>query len=205
MGTAFLVLFPAGVVAMRSGSAKAFRYHWVLQLAASILIGLGVIAGLLLNNSISTLHQGIGIAIGISTGIQAVLGWRHHVLFLRIRRRTRVSRLHVGLGRLIMAAGWSNIVTGMLLRGYPVVCLVVVAILAGVEMWGLTFWVWWTYRKRPVQKDSRNSCKTGSTWGKEEGEYFALADDDEDEDDDSDPNGVKNEAKKRITGADDGN
>jgi len=56
MGTAFFVLFPAGILAMRSGATKAFRYHWVLQLARSTLLSCCFILGLLMRQKINTVH-----------------------------------------------------------------------------------------------------------------------------------------------------
>ncbi|KAH0541628.1 hypothetical protein FGG08_003918 [Glutinoglossum americanum] len=193
MGMAFLLLFPAGVVAMRSGSAKSFKYHWIIQLAASVFTGLGVIAGLLLGQGINTTHQGVGIAIAASLGLQGVLGWRHHVVFLRIKRRTWISHAHVWLGRLVMAAGWTNLVTGMLLRGYPGACVIVMVIVVCVEMLGLTFWVWWAYRRSAPQMPSGQR----SVWRKEEN-YFAVGDLDDEGDDDSELNTVTDETMEPM-------
>lgn len=194
MGVAFVLLFPAGIVAMRSGSAKSFKYHWVIQLAASVFVTLGIIAGLLLGRSIDTVHQGIGIALAAAVGLQGVLGWRHHVIFLRIKARTWISHAHIWLGRLMMVAGWSNLVTGMLLRGYPGPCIVVVVAVVCVEMLALSFWVWWAYRRSGQQQEFRPAQR------KEES-YFALADHDDDDDGDSDVD-VTDEAKKRMLEAD---
>lgn len=139
MGVAFLLLFPAGIIAMRSGSAKSFKYHWVLQLLASLLTGLGVITGLLLTEGISTVHQAQGLAIGTSICIQSVLGWRHHVGFLKIHQRTWISHGHIWLGRAIILAGWSNLVTGLWLRGYPGSCLVIMVTVVSMEVIGLIY------------------------------------------------------------------
>jgi len=88
-------------------------------------------------------------------------------------------------------------VTGMLLRGYPVICVIVMVIVVCVEMLGLTFWVWRAYRKKAVQKCSGKIYQSESTWAKEEEMYFALGDND-----DSDLDDVKEEVKKCMTEAD---
>lgn len=200
MSFAFLLFFPSGVFAMRSGSSKAFKYHWIIQLVASSFLILGAILGLLLDSKISTVHQGMGIAIALSVGAQGMLGWRHHVVFLRIRRRTWLSHSHIWLGRGTMLAGWSNLVSGMLLRGYPFVYIFLMAVVGVGEMLALTFWVWWAARTSSAaggKKGQSSSffhtlrslrAKTSAAAKKEEEahNYFTLEEDDEDEDEDED-------------------
>ena len=88
MGVAFLLLFPSGVAALKSGSGGSFKCHWMQQLTASLMVGLGVVFGLFLRKAIDTAHQRIGIAIAIRLGVPGVLGCWHHIVFLRVRRRT---------------------------------------------------------------------------------------------------------------------
>jgi Cytochrome domain of cellobiose dehydrogenase len=199
MGLAFLFLFPAGVVAMRSGSPKSFKYHWIVQLLASIFTTLGVIAGLSLGQPINTVHQGVGIAIASSIGIQGVLGWRHHMNFLQIRRRTWISYAHIWLGRAMMVAGWSNLVSGMVLRGYQQLCIIIMAIAVSLELAGLSFFVWWKYR-RSTQKDKAEGFKAPWRKDDENNKYFALGTaDDEDDDEDSASGG---DEKNMLSAAD---
>ena len=183
MGVAFLLLFPAGVVALKSGASWSFKYHWMLQLAASLTVGLGVALGFFLRKSIDTAHQRIGIGIAFCLGIQGVLGWRHHVIFLRIRRRTWLSHTHIWLGRAVMVGGWSNLVMGMSLRRYSTPPLVVMGLTGCLEFLGLSFLVWWTYRSA-VARDSGAQEEGKAIIGgpKEDAHYFALADNETEED-----------------------
>jgi Cytochrome domain of cellobiose dehydrogenase/Eukaryotic cytochrome b561 len=190
MALAFLLLYPSGVIAMRSGSPKSFKYHWVIQLLASIFTILGVTAGLMLDQAINTVHQGVGIAIASSIGIQGILGWKHDVDFLKIQQRTWISHAHIWLGRAMMLAGWSNLITGMLLRGYQQLCIISMAIAVCIEMVGLLFFVWWKYR-RNTQKMMKEGLKAPRQQG-DDNKYFALGTtDDEDEDGEEDSSSEK--------------
>lgn len=195
MGLTFLILFPAGVMAMRSGSPKSFQYHWIIQFVASIFTTLGIIAGFLLGQPINTTHQGVGIAIASFLGIQGILGWRHHVDFLRIRCRTWISHTHIWLGRAMMVAGWTNLVTGMLLRGYQTLCIAVMAAAVSIELIGLTTFVWWRLR-RSSQEARKTTFKPGPAWKMgDDNKYFALGDSDGEDDEDSDGGNEKGTEK----------
>lgn len=181
LGLAFLLLFPAGVIGMRSGSPKSYTYHWAIQMSASILLLVGLGLGLMKGRKINTTHQSVGIALASSIGLQGILGYWHHVRFLRLRRRTWVSYAHVWLGRLIMVGGWSNVVSGLLLRGFGKSSAIVVAVTVAVcmEAVGLSGWVWWVQRRR-----ARYIPK--ASWAKEDEGSFALSTSDDDDDDDAD-------------------
>lgn len=194
LAMAFLLLFPAGVIGMRSGSPKSFSIHWIIQCCASIFLLLGIVLGLLKGHKINTVHQGAGIALGSSIGVQGFLGWWHHKRFIRLHRRTWVSHLHIWLGRAVMGTGWANIVGGLLLRGYKASSgTVVVAILfVCLEALGLTGWVLWKRREkvRSVPKPA---------WTKIGEDTFALSASDEEDDVDDD----KDDERKALSGTKD--
>lgn len=189
MSFAFLLLFPAGVIGMRSGNPKSYTIHWVLQLTASVAVFIGLTLGLLkpTGRQISTLHQYVGIAVASSLGVQGLLGWWHHRRFLRLHRRTWVSHVHIWLGRLIIPVGWANVVSGLLLRGYGTgsAMVIMTIVLTCMEAMILSTWVWWSSRKRQrtgttkivPSWDHRNSMDLGKT--------FTLADETDEEDTDS--------------------
>lgn len=156
MGSAFFVLFPAGFLAIRSGAKKGFRYHWVLQLAGSTSISCGMILGLLMRRKINTVHQSIGIAIAVATGLQGILGWRHHVKFQEIGHRTWLSDAHVLLGKSVMITGWSNVVIGMMLHGYSIGPMVIVGALGLLEMAGIIIWILKISSKKNAVQNSDN-------------------------------------------------
>ena len=112
LSTSFLTL-SLGLLAIRSGLAKSFKYHWVIQLAASSVILIGCAMGLIVSfrhgSKFRTTHQWLGLLLGVGVCVQSWLGWRHHVIFLRVGRRTRVSGWHVWVGRVIVVLGNVNV------------------------------------------------------------------------------------------------
>jgi len=187
LATAFLLLFPAGVIGLRAGSPKSFTYHWMIQVCASIFLLLGVGLGLLKNQKINTAHQWIGIALAFSIGIQGLLGWWHHRRFIRLHRRTWVSHGHLWLGRLVMVAGWGNVIGGLLLRGYKKndTIVVFVTVATCLQAVGLSGWVFWMQR-------SGTKYTPKPSWAKANNEAFALSTTDDESDDEGDD---KNEDK----------
>jgi len=175
LGIAFLFVFPVGVVAMRSGLAKAFRYHWVLQVVASALAGVGIVSGLVMSRgrAFVAAHQWLGVAVGVGLGLQSLLGWRHHVVFLRIRRRTWLSHGHIWLGRLIFCGGWANLVSGMLLSGHGRAAAVLVAMIS-VEGVGFVLWRLATLGRWMRSGQAPNADSTALTGAAET--YFAVGD-----------------------------
>jgi hypothetical protein len=159
---AFVVMFPAGFIAMKSRSPEAFKYHWMLQLAASVLTAIGVFIGLVLAPNIaSARHKQLGITIIILLVFQVVSGWRHHVVFLKIRQPTWISNIHIWLGRFIIGAGWCNIVTGLSLGGFSDLYLYIAGATMCLEATSLMF--------------LHYGCL--KTSAKKEAENFALVDD----------------------------
>ncbi|KAH8812844.1 hypothetical protein F5884DRAFT_820600 [Xylogone sp. PMI_703] len=178
MSFVFLLILPAGVIALRSGIVRAFKYHWLIQVAASSVIIVGVIAGFLLKSEIDSTHQTIGLITGISLLIQSILGWRHHVVFLRIRHRTWLSHSHIWLGRLIMIAGWANLVTGLSLHGYKASTYNIIGLVVVGEASSLFYWILRQQRKSEG-KISGHEAEMPMTEASEPN-YFAIDSDDED-------------------------
>jgi Cytochrome domain of cellobiose dehydrogenase len=199
MTVVFLALFPLGTFAMRSRSAKSFKYHWVIQLTASILAVIGIFNGLLIDPVIWTVHQAVGITLVVALGAQGILGWRHHVGFVKDRRRTWISHAHVWLGRSIIVAGWSNIVTGMRLGGYSHTAVMAVAGLMVLEFVGLTFWICAANRKSR-RKMSQNARAINPGWNKEL-QYFAVGDMDSDDETPEDGSNVSGDPPRKASEA----
>ena len=181
LATSFLLLFPAGVLGLHAGSPKSFNYHWIIQICASVLLLLGLGLGLLKSRKINTVHQWVGVTLASTIGIQGLLGWWHHRRFVRLHQRTWVSHAHTWFGRLVMAAGWGNVVSGLLLRGFKrnnalVVIVIVVVCLQAV---GLNGWAFWARKKRAGYMPT-------PSWTKAEDDTFALSTSDDENDDDKD-------------------
>jgi len=117
MSLAFLLLLPAGVFAILSGSLKAFQHHWKVQVAGIACISVGMILGFLLRGfRMNTTHQWLGLATVVAVGTQAALGVSHHLRFLQIRRRTWMSHIHIHLGRGVLVSGYCSVFTGLVLH-----------------------------------------------------------------------------------------
>ncbi|UNI18533.1 hypothetical protein JDV02_004797 [Purpureocillium takamizusanense] len=188
MMVAFLLLLPLGVLAIRSGSPRSFKYHWIIQTTASLAMAGGLAAGLSMHPEISTVHQVVGVCLAGMVVVQIYLGWRHHVDFVRIRRRTWISHAHIWAGRVFLAGGSVNVLLGLALSGYSRLCMAIVAGYIVVGGVGLTFWI----RRRNKSMAAKSN---GVVEGEEEeeqlvplqsDEYFVVAEDgDDDESDDA--------------------
>ncbi|KUJ19763.1 CBD9-like protein [Mollisia scopiformis] len=182
LASAFLIFFPASVVALRSRLSKSFKYHWVIQGVASLLLISGVILGLLKSRRLDTVHQWAGITLASCVGFQALFGWWHHRRFVKLQRRAWVSFLHIWLGRSMMVIGWANVVSGLSLRGYKSTSgsMLTVIIVVCLEAVGFAVWTFWRQRKW-------DELVREPSWADIDDERFALAlSDDEDEVDEMD-------------------
>ncbi|GAB1312612.1 hypothetical protein MFIFM68171_02822 [Madurella fahalii] len=190
MSAAFLVVFPAGAVLIRltkgAGKGTPFRRHWFAQATATALAWAGAAVGALMTGGRlpRTVHQWLGGGIVLALLVQSLLGWQHHVRFLRIRRRTWLSHAHIWLGRVIVAGGWVNVMLGMLLAGRGAFPVALVVALIVVEAIGLSFFLWRTQRAA-AKKATSGGSEAHALMPRDDGtdEYFALELSDEDEDD----------------------
>ncbi|OJD09983.1 hypothetical protein AJ78_08821 [Emergomyces pasteurianus Ep9510] len=194
MFIAFFIMFPLGTIGIRSGFSKAFKYHWAIQLAASLFAWSGIIIGLLMNHHINTVHQWIGVSLGTYLFIQGFLGWQHHRIFVRVRRRHWVSYTHIWFGRLTLVLGWTNIITGMLLAGTSVLWTASMASIIAINALVVSFWVWKASRRQLRTKaPAPDQATPQAVWPEpKQGDYFALGTIDDDDSTDSEEEGKKN-------------
>lgn len=192
MTVAFLILFPLGVMLIRSGG-NAFQKHWLVQALASVFTLAGAGVGLYMTGRRipSTFHQWLGLAITLLLVVQVFLGWRHHMDFLRIRRRTWISYGHIWLGRWAVVAGWVNVILGLLLSGHARVDVWGVGIFIGMEAVVVSWWVWRAAQRKAMANGNEQNGKGGMEDGEAEsyglmarnengnggadGEYFRLS------------------------------
>ena len=193
MAFAFLLLFPAGVFGMRSGSNRAFKNHWIIQAAASLVTACGTITGLTLQHNINTTHQIIGVLLSGGLTLQVFLGYKHHMDFIRINQRTWISYSHIWIGRLVISGGSTNLVLGLLLRGYSRTWIWLTVTFVILESAILIVWVWRQNRKAISNLRAAKYQAMGEETGP-----FIVADDDDDEETDYDEQNLKVDDKKKI-------
>lgn len=174
MTVAFLFLFPLGVMLIRSGG-NAFQKHWLVQALASVFTLAGAGVGLYMTGRRvpSTFHQWLGLSITLALVLQVILGWRHHMDFLRIRRRTWISYGHIYLGRGAVLAGWVNVILGLRLSGHARVDIWGIGIFIAMEAAVVCWWVWRAaQRKAKLDANGGQGGKGGVEDG--EGESYGL-------------------------------
>lgn len=185
MWAAFLFLFPLGVVLMRTSYTNAFKLHWVFQLVSTSVVTMGVISGIVMSreNGFSSIHQWMGLFIQSAILMQGVLGWRHHVTFIKIWKRTWISHAHIWIGRLVMLAGWVNVLTGMLLVGHRRAGIVGMCSLMAFEAVGLCIWVWIAGRRTRMHSVPEGVTIARPRAASEDryraNQYFAIEDSDD--------------------------
>ncbi|KAK4192142.1 hypothetical protein QBC35DRAFT_241871 [Podospora australis] len=189
MGLAFMGLFPLGVVFMRSNGGRAnggpFKRHWRVQMLASMLAFGGAVLGGVISRwrMPKTVHQWLGAAIVGVMVVQSILGWRHHMTFLRLKRRTWISHVHIALGRVIVLGGWVNVMLGLLLSGKGFVGLGLVGALVLMEAIFVTCWVWRAQKKAAAIGGGSSEGLALMPVSSAGTDYFAISDEDDDDDD----------------------
>ncbi|CEJ87274.1 Putative Cellobiose dehydrogenase [[Torrubiella] hemipterigena] len=177
MAAAFLLFIPSGVLAMRSGSPKSFKYHWIIQLTAAITILGGMGVGLTLQKKINTAHQIIGLTIVGLLFVQSYLGYKHHMDFIKIHKRTWISHSHIWTGRGVMIAASGNLLLGMSMTGYPRAIMSMAAVFIVLELCGLSFYVW---RRGKIAARRRDETEEAAQ-SLQSHRYFTISEDTDEE------------------------
>ncbi|KFG79794.1 integral membrane protein [Metarhizium anisopliae] len=140
LGTAFMILYPAGAVIARLRLIHWFWVHVVWQVLTSLACIVGVLLQVtsLSHNSMwqrmLNTHTVIGALLTLSIFVQLFLGYWHHVQFSLGRRNTKATRLHVWNGRFMLAAGMSNTGLGLTYAHHPAKVIYAWGILAMFEV-----------------------------------------------------------------------
>lgn len=204
MCLAFFVLYPLAIYLLRSPSqitaGTSFNHHWTINALATVTFSIGCFVGYLQSRGISVTHQFVGIALVIFVATQMLLGWRHHISFIVNKRKTIMSRIHVGLGRVIMPLGFVNILSGMKLRQYGWFTMLLVLVLIIIEVvFGAVY-----LRASHVRRIKMGGAAVaeemkaqGPGRDDDEEEFFQLAGDDESGSDDGEDRDAEAGASRR--------
>ena len=110
----FFLLFPLGVILLRWFGS--FKFHWMLQVAASAICLVGLICAISLSvldpeyASFNQTHQILGIITVAVLLPQIYFGYSHHLNYKKLGQRTTVSYLHLWSGRSVVLLGMVNAV-----------------------------------------------------------------------------------------------
>lgn len=109
---AFVILFPAGAIAIRLASFPGIVWlHAAFQVFAYLVyiagFGLGVYLATEMN-LLNSYHPVIGIVVFVLVFFQPILGFLHHTLFKKYNHRTLWSYAHIWLGRIAVTLGIIN-------------------------------------------------------------------------------------------------
>jgi hypothetical protein len=109
---AFVILFPAGAIAIRLASFPGVVwFHALFQIFAYLVyiaaFGLGVYIASEME-MLDHYHPIIGIVVFVLVFLQPAFGWLHHMLFKKYQSRTLWSYVHIWLGRVAITLGIIN-------------------------------------------------------------------------------------------------
>jgi hypothetical protein len=114
LGAAFVIVFPLGVMALRTRWKLAFTLHYVTQslTTTAAIVGLALAIALSIvgveYDNFDEVHQIFGFCILGLLVLQALGGIVHHRLYKKLSRRTLVSHGHIWLGRAVIYGGMVN-------------------------------------------------------------------------------------------------
>lgn len=133
---AFVLLFPLGGILIRVGNFPGLIWvHAGLQIFAWLLFvtafGLGLYYGIK-GDYMMEAHPIIGIVLVAMLLFQPLLGWLHHVRFVRTRSRSVFSHGHIWIGRIAIILGMINGGLGMKLASVTKTYIIVYCVFAGV-------------------------------------------------------------------------
>ena len=116
-------------------------------------------------------HKQFGVIIVFLLSVQLILGWRHHAIFSKIHRHTWISITHVWLGRVIMGAGWCDLIFGLSLGGFGDKYIYLTAVIVCIEASALVVFRYW-YNE--AASETHRKTHREQRWGEEAANNFAL-------------------------------
>lgn len=114
LGVAFVIVFPVGVIGLRTRWKVAFGLHWVLQMLASIASFVGLALAVALSivgveyNDFNETHQILGFVVISLLVVQQFAGVWHHRQWKQTGQRSSVTYSHMLLGRVLIYGGMVN-------------------------------------------------------------------------------------------------
>lgn len=138
MTTCFMGIFAFGTFMIRLPHAQSFRLHWIAQLTASLL-AIGSAAYMLSRAKHLGPHKIIGLVITSLLILQVWFGYRHHVVFVRTRKQSLWTTLHLWVGRTVLGMGILNVGIGLYYAKSSAAALVAWLVVMVVELIGYLY------------------------------------------------------------------
>ncbi|KAI5456672.1 hypothetical protein BGZ63DRAFT_417644 [Mariannaea sp. PMI_226] len=121
MAIVFVLAYPLGAVAMPLVGNWLLHAGWQIVAFIGTWVGFGVGYVLAKDDSQwwNNTHVKMGTIVCVLLIIQPILGWLHHLHFLKYRQRGLISHAHIWYGRVLMAIGIVNGGLGLQLASAP--------------------------------------------------------------------------------------
>jgi cellobiose dehydrogenase-like cytochrome len=167
MACCFMGIFAFGAIVIQFPLSRNFQLHWIAQLTASLL-SISSAAYMLSRARHLGTHQIIGLIVTSLLIPQGYLGYKHHKIFVKSRRPSLFTNLHLWLGRGILCLGTVNIGTGMYIAGFSALGLSIWFVAAISE---LAFYIY-VNRTHKKRKQAPGGYKVTSRTNDDQDEYF---------------------------------
>ncbi|KAH6959754.1 hypothetical protein BKA56DRAFT_601114 [Ilyonectria sp. MPI-CAGE-AT-0026] len=134
MAIVFAIAYPVGAILM------PIVGKWMVHAGWQVLAFLGMWVGFAIGYVISQddgswgkeSHVILGVIVCALLGIQPLLGWAHHVYFIKHRQRGIISHAHIWYGRILMILGIINGGIGLQLASAPLSQTIAYPVVVGV-------------------------------------------------------------------------
>lgn len=167
MACCFMGIFAFGAIVIQFPLSRNFQLHWIAQLTASLL-SISSAAYMLSRARHLGTHQIIGLVVTSLLIPQGYLGYKHHKIFVKSRRPSLFTNLHLWLGRGILCLGTVNIGIGMYIAGFSAFGLSIWFVAAISE---LAFYIY-VNRTHKKRKQAPGGYKVTSQTNDDQDEYF---------------------------------
>ncbi|KAH7159707.1 hypothetical protein B0J13DRAFT_519157 [Dactylonectria estremocensis] len=134
MAIVFVIAYPVGAILMPILGKWMIHAGWQVLAFLSMWVGFGIGYAISRNDGSwgKESHVTLGVIICALLGLQPILGWAHHVHFVKHKQRGMISHAHIWYGRVLMILGIINGGIGLQLASAPSSQIVAYSIVVGV-------------------------------------------------------------------------
>ncbi|TEA12424.1 hypothetical protein C8034_v005994 [Colletotrichum sidae] len=168
---ALVFLMPFGVMLFRLGG-NMVKWHAINQGVGVLLVIIGFVLGVLTSfwyqrsRGFKSAHQIIGFIVVAFCLVQLTIGALHHVKFKKTQQTTPYKKVHVWLGRIVIALGTFNAFLGFSLalnRRYNYFLAGFIILMLGFSIF-FTFGRSWVSRRHPAKYGNQPGGYNPEPW-----------------------------------------